>query len=235
MATYEQNGIKFKKVNPAIIPIGAQVGAAKYVIDEDNKITKAIPVINAIDINWNEAQIDSETTIKTTGDLLHYININGGTKGDDGRSAYEVYTDSLKTIINNAIIIDHTNFAEARHNQLEDYYNNFPSEAAGDGETWPPYNPAMFPWLVVNYNFNGEETLHIEYKGEERLVWTPSAEVTCEDGTKVPRTYGIISVSSSEDLGLSEFTETVEGNELLANINDFKVYITTETILTEEE
>ena len=120
MATFEQNGIKFKRVNTGVIPVGAPIGVSRYIVDENKKIQSTLPAINAIDINWNEAQIDSENVIKTTADLLYYIKGHMGTKGDDGRSAYEVYVDSLKTFIEDAIIVDHTNFAEARDNQLED-------------------------------------------------------------------------------------------------------------------
>jgi hypothetical protein len=57
-------------------------------------------------------------------------------KGIDGKSAYELYIDSI-THEKEFLIVDHTNFADARHNQLEDYYNNYPEEASNDGEEWP--------------------------------------------------------------------------------------------------
>lgn len=47
----------------------------------------------------------------------------------------ESWEDILGEKISSWLIVDHTNFAEARHNQLEDYYNNYPIEAQQDGET----------------------------------------------------------------------------------------------------
>ena len=109
---------------------------------------------------------------------------------------------------------------------MEDYYNNYPSEAEHDGETWPPYNAAMFPWVVVNYEFDGDTTIHIYEKNKEVFSWKPSALVAKEDQTLVARTYGIIGVPG--DIGMTEYTETVEGNPKSMNPADFKVYLTKE-------
>lgn len=128
--------------------------------------------------------------------------------------------------ISSWLIVDHTNFAEARHNQLEDYYNNYPSEAEHDGETWPPYNAAMFPWFVVNYEFDGDTTIHIYEKNKEVFRWKPSALVTKEDQTLIARTYGIVGVPG--DMNMTEYTETVEGNSNRLDPNNFKIYLTKE-------
>jgi hypothetical protein len=47
-------------------------------------------------------------------------------KGEEGKSAYEVYAKSLISIADDVLIIDHTNFAEARHTKLEAYYSHYP-------------------------------------------------------------------------------------------------------------
>lgn len=149
-----------------------------------------------------------------------------GPKGDtgaDGKSAYEVFLDSITTVANNFTIVDHTNFASARHNQLEDYYNNYPQEAYNDGETWPAWTPSAFPWIVVNYNFDGNTTLIVKYQGSEVFRTLPFAQVEREDGTMVARTYSIWSLPN--DCGLTQFTESAAGNELLANPADFEVLL----------
>ena len=125
------------------------------------------------------------------------------------------------------LIVDHTNFAEARHNELEDYYNNYPVEARQDGETWPPFTVSAFPWFVVNYSFDGIKKLHVYYKGEEKIAYCPSAKVEREDGQIVDRTYAIIGIPA-DFAGLDEYTETVEGNPKKLNPEDFKVYLTEE-------
>jgi len=140
----------------------------------------------------------------------------------------ESWGDILGEKVSSWLIVDHTNFAEARHNQLEDYYNNYPTEARQDGETWPAFNPAAFPWFVINYDFDGSSKINIYRNNELIFEWKPSAMITQESGNKVNRTYAILSVPSSEDLNLPEYTETAQGNELLVDPSEFKVYITKE-------
>ena len=126
--------------------------------------------------------------------------------------------------INSWLIVDHTNFEQARQNQLVDYYNNYPTEASQDGQTWPPFTPSKFPWLVINYNFDGESEVIVKYQGNVVFSdWQPSAKITNELNNQVNRTYAIMSVP--EDLGLTQFTETVSGASTSINSNDIKVYI----------
>lgn len=150
-------------------------------------------------------------------------NKDGDLLVNDGENNWK---DILGEKISSWLIVDHTNFAEARHNQLEDYYNNYPTEARQDGETWPPFTASVFPWFVVNYNFNGVKVkrLNIYYKGELKVSYVPTAEVEREDGQLVPRTYAIIDIPSS--MGLVDYTETVEGNPNRLDPADFKVYLT---------
>ena len=87
--------ILFEYVPPQIIPMGAQVGAARYVIDNTNNITVNLPVINAIDIHWNHVGIpDTQYYLDTTDDLIEQLKIihqqlATGT-GQPGKSAYEI-------------------------------------------------------------------------------------------------------------------------------------------------
>ena len=121
-----------------------------------------------------------------------------------------------------SVIVDHTNFADVRHTVLEDYYNNYPTEANQDGETWPAFTPSKFPWLAINHNFDGDTEVVVYYKGEKVFGdWKPSAQIEQEGGTLVNRTYAILSVP--EDLGLTEFTESAGGNEILLNPEDIEV------------
>lgn len=137
------------------------------------------------------------------------------------------WEDVLGDKISSWLIVDHTNFADARHNQLEDYYNNYPLEAQQDGESWPPFTASAFPWFVVNYNFDGVIRLNIYYKNGLVVSYVPTAKVEREDGQLVDRTYAIIGIPA-EFAGLVEYTETVEGNPNRLNPADFKVYITKE-------
>lgn len=128
------------------------------------------------------------------------------------------------TKITSWLIVDHNNFEQARQNQLVDYYNNYPTEATQDGETWPPFTPSKFPWLVINYNFDGNSEVIVKYNGTIVFDdWKPSAKITNELNNQVDRTYAIMSVP--EDLGLTQFTETVSGNETSINPSNIEVFI----------
>ena len=121
-----------------------------------------------------------------------------------------------------SLVVDHTNFAEARQNELVDYYNNYPTEANQDGDTWPAFTPSKFPWLVINHEFDGNTEVVVYYQGEKVFGdWKPSAQVQQENGNMVNRTYAILSVP--EDCGLTQFTETAAGNEVLLNPKDIEV------------
>ena len=57
--------------------ISNSIGASPYVIDENGNITNNSPIINAIDIDWNNATADDITTpIKTTADLIALLSTN---------------------------------------------------------------------------------------------------------------------------------------------------------------
>jgi len=158
-----------------------------------------------------------------------------GDKGEDGwvgKSAYDLYLDSVAEK-GNFLIVDHRNFAEARYNELNDYYTLNPVEAEQDGDTWPPFDPTQFPWLVVNHNFDGATYIRVLYKNGERFVWKPSAKIW---GTDVDRTYGIISVPAEGDLNLPEYTETIDGTDVLTKSTDFEVQLISEAdYMTKEE
>jgi len=147
-----------------------------------------------------------------------------GIDGVDGKSAYELYKDSV-SVDKEFLIVDHTNFADARNNELADYYNNYPTEASQDGESWPPFTASAFPWVVVNHAFDGNTVLKLFYKGSEVLSYTPSAEVEKEDGSNVARTYAIIGVPSLGET-FEEFAETNDGTDNLIDPSDFTVKLT---------
>ena len=60
---------KFKKG-----PLGIEEGIQW---DNGDEISEIHPFINAVDIDWNEAQVGDGVVLKTTGDLLDYIQSNG--------------------------------------------------------------------------------------------------------------------------------------------------------------
>ena len=149
--------------------------------------------------------------------------------GDNSEVTIDLDWHTLKVlnqenIVTSWILVDHTNFATARNDQLVDYYNNFPTEAAQDGEDWPPFTPSKFPWFVINGDntiFDENNELNFYFQWNNKLQWTPSAQVENESGSKVDRTYAIASVP--EDFGLTQYVETTEWTETLPNSYDFYV------------
>ena len=82
------NNIEFTNVQKAGINTGSGPIAIKddYLDDEENpgyinkyktSNNKCQYVVNAIDIDWNGAQIDEDTTINTTGELISWISSKG--------------------------------------------------------------------------------------------------------------------------------------------------------------
>lgn len=117
-------------------------------------------------------------------------------------------------------LVDHRNFSDAVKDELKDYYTYYPEQAVGDGEEWPPYDSSHFPWIVVNYNFDGNTKIHIESElMAEAFEWQPSAFIG--DDEDKPRTFGIIGLP--EDLGLTAYADTDAGRDDLPTIEDFTV------------
>ena len=73
MAHITQNNIYFGDVDTATLAVGSKVSATKYQVDENGLITGHLPIINAIDIDWDAAEMTDGTVIDTTGQLLNYI------------------------------------------------------------------------------------------------------------------------------------------------------------------
>ena len=65
-----QNGIEFTPVNEDYLIINKKISRDSY-----NKLLagKNNPIINAISIDWNNAKVDDNTYINTTGELLSWI------------------------------------------------------------------------------------------------------------------------------------------------------------------
>lgn len=168
---------------------------------------------------------DNTLIIKKNAKIGNLIVNHGNVKVQVARESDIVNVITGKIMLGDpkaSLVVDHTNFAEARQNELVDYYNNYPTEANQDGDTWPAFTPSKFPWLVINHEFDGNTEVVVYYQGEKVFGdWKPSAQVQQESGNMVNRTYAILSVP--EDCGLTQFTETAAGNEVLLNPEDIEV------------
>ena len=72
-----ESNVKFSNINQTQIVTNSKIGAAPYIIDDNGNITYNAPVINAIDIDWNNVIANDITTpIKTTADLISVISTN---------------------------------------------------------------------------------------------------------------------------------------------------------------
>ena len=71
---YTDENIEYTGIKNAQIRTGQKIAATAYNVDADGNIISTKPVINAIDIDWNNATgAGLEHTIKTTGDLFREI------------------------------------------------------------------------------------------------------------------------------------------------------------------
>ena len=76
MFYYDNNTqIEFDNVDKNLLAVGSKISAAKYITNGD-EITGHLPIINAIDIDWNDAYVNEYIkNINTTGDLLSVFRI----------------------------------------------------------------------------------------------------------------------------------------------------------------
>ena len=91
MAYTDTNNITFNSFDSTIIGVGKKVSNEQYLgatvndledIASDNN-GKLPTVINAVEIDWNGAQVEENVTLNSTGDLLSWIK-NGAVAGNDG-------------------------------------------------------------------------------------------------------------------------------------------------------
>lgn len=86
---YKDENVEFSNIKNTNIRIGQKISRSGYTEDENGNIVN-MPVINAIDIDWNNAKINNvNKTISTTADLLNVISDikqNSGNGGGDGNS-----------------------------------------------------------------------------------------------------------------------------------------------------
>lgn len=71
---YIDGDVEFTGIKNTNVRVGQKISAAAYGVDENGNITSNRPIINAIDIDWNNANADElEKPIKTTADLINEI------------------------------------------------------------------------------------------------------------------------------------------------------------------
>ena len=75
MADYIDNNIIFTDIDQTYLNAGQKVSGGEYKYDAEGNIISPRPIINAIDIDWNNASIE-DTTVSTTGDLINLIHTN---------------------------------------------------------------------------------------------------------------------------------------------------------------
>ena len=74
MADYIDNNVIFTNIDQTYIHTGQKISGAQYKFDKNRNIKSPQPVINAIDIDWNNAQGPGiDTPIKSTSDLIKTI------------------------------------------------------------------------------------------------------------------------------------------------------------------
>lgn len=74
MAKLERNNVTFEKIQNPQFNTSGKISSDKYVIDEQNNIVSNDPIINAIDIDWNNAKIEGVIgPINHTADLISEI------------------------------------------------------------------------------------------------------------------------------------------------------------------
>ena len=74
---HNESNVQFSNINQLQVLVNNKIGSYQYVLDEDGNIISNSPIINAIDIDWNNATADEITTpIKSTSDLIALLSSN---------------------------------------------------------------------------------------------------------------------------------------------------------------
>ena len=90
MATLNQNGITFTLNGDAVTTIDGKVTTSGnydattglYTQNQSKLDAKGVAKsFNAVEIDWNSAQVEDNVTINNTGDLLSWIKTKGGNGG----------------------------------------------------------------------------------------------------------------------------------------------------------
>lgn len=98
------SGVTFKDIlNAGLITGGPKIAKGKYKKDANNNITGNMPVVNAIDIDWNKAEIPGlNDHITSTGQLLALIGQLKQALGNTGTSTNQTVLERL-TVLENAV------------------------------------------------------------------------------------------------------------------------------------
>ena len=73
-----QNGITFNSVKTGVLPMSQW---PTFSLKKQEGVDEDGGIINAVDIDWNGAQVEENVTLNSTGDLLSWIKIKGGNGG----------------------------------------------------------------------------------------------------------------------------------------------------------
>ena len=73
MANYQDSNILFSNITRPSFSTSGRIAKSDYTLEGENIINTDGPVINAIDIDWNGAQLDDQT-LNTTGEVLSRLN-----------------------------------------------------------------------------------------------------------------------------------------------------------------
>ena len=78
MAVYNKDDVNYSGIRQLQLTTGGKIGTGKYTIDENGNIIENQPIINAIDIDWNNASTEGIGPISKTSDLINLLkNIKG--------------------------------------------------------------------------------------------------------------------------------------------------------------
>lgn len=227
MAITLTDQIQFSNITVPFKNMGGVIGKSNYKdisgqsIDDEysGEIQKPSPLINAIDIDWNSARINSETVINSTGDLLKFIqNINSNTLFQPETSTpYQVTFNGEDTANFNETDYIFTNSISL--SELTAVMLNKQIVIASIGNIGNP------PFYTRKYCLLNAET-------SEPISFIDTPETTDQNAVllDVPNGYSNIKIGISFTGG----AQAISGKSTWININSPKMYITQNPINNQE-
>lgn len=173
---YESEGVVFNDVIAGIHTGGQKITGYEYTYDENGNIIEPQPIVNSIDIDWNNAQVPGlENSIDSTAALLKVI----GTLNNDFKELNTTFNSKVQEIIEESSPKEkykHVLLTQEEYEALEEYEENtLYLVISGDGE----YNPTPTPEPSSDPFENITTNLIVSYLNDEGIT---QEDVYSEDG-----------------------------------------------------
>lgn len=223
---YESDGVIFSNVKAGILT-DQKITKTRYIYDDDGKIIGHNPVINSIDIDWNNAQVPGiENNIESTAKLLKIIGaLNNAVK--EWNNTFDTKVQEIIDEVGPKEKYKHVILTQEEYEALEEYEEDALYMVIGDAiapTPTPEPTPSGDPFenistdLQISYLDSEGILQEISYTEDGKITLDPQRSYTLE-GTLV----GSIEIDTSSLSKVNNDTELI--------LNDVKILSNTDNAI----